>query len=151
VVEAAGWGTLWPMIQSDVTFGRALLEDISYGQIDRASFTDGLSDSQLGDLFIWLLEQYPPDNKMVSGAMGANDAIRFLRDRILEQLKRRSTFEACDAVARAELHLPQHRWLRRSFSPPERLQSTDEIRRFSSMPSCLLERVPNGRSSPHQR
>jgi hypothetical protein len=117
--DDAGWGTLWPMIQSDVTFGRAMLEDISYGQIDRASFTDSLSDSQLGDLFIWLLEQYPPDNRMVSGAMGPNDTIRFLRDGILEQLKRRSTFEACDALARAELHLPQHRWLRYHFDDAE--------------------------------
>jgi hypothetical protein len=117
--DDAGWDTLWPIIRSDRTFGRALLEDISYGQIDRASFTDGLSDAQLGDLFIWLLEQYHPDNRMVCGAMGPTDTIRFLRDGILEQLKRRSTFEACDALARAELHLPQHRWLRYHFDAAE--------------------------------
>lgn len=117
--DDAGWSTLWPMIQSDVPFGRVLLEDISYGQPDRASFTDSLSDAQLGNLFIWLLEQYPPDNRMVSGAVGPMDTIRFLRDGILEQLKRRSTFAACDALARAELHLPQHRWLRYHFDAAE--------------------------------
>jgi hypothetical protein len=117
--DDAGWGTLWPMIQSDIAFGRALLEDISYGPIDRASFTNVLSDFQLGDLFIWLLEQYAPDNRLVSGAMGPTDTIRFLRDGMLEQLKRRSTFEACDSLARAELHLPQHRWLRYHFDAAE--------------------------------
>ena len=117
--DDAGWGTIWPMIQSDGPFGRALLEDISYAQAHRASFTAALSDAHLGDLFIWLLEQYPPDDRMVSGAMGPMDTIRFLREGVLEQLKRRSTFEACDALARAELHLPQHRWLRYHFAAAE--------------------------------
>jgi hypothetical protein len=110
--DDTGWGTIWSMIRSDASFGRALMADVSYGLNSRASsFTNRLSDAELGDLFTWLLEQYPPDDGMVSGAMGPTDTIRFLRDGILEQLKARSTFEACDALARAKLHLPQHRWL----------------------------------------
>jgi hypothetical protein len=42
-----------------------------------------------------------------------------LRDGSLEKLKRRATFEACDALARAELRLPQYRWLRFHFDEAE--------------------------------
>ncbi|MGA2964093.1 MAG: hypothetical protein ABSD96_20695, partial [Candidatus Korobacteraceae bacterium] len=117
----AAWHFLWPIIREDAAFGRKLLEAVSYRRPDRASFTAGFSDEQLGDFYGWLLEQYPPDDRMVSGAMGPTDTIRFLRDGTLEQLKKRATFEACDALARTELRLPQHRWLRYHFDEAELL------------------------------
>ena len=45
--------------------------------------------------------------------------VRMLRDGSLEKLKRRATFDACDALARAELRLPQYRWLRFHFDEAE--------------------------------
>jgi hypothetical protein len=117
--DDAGWSTLWPIIKCDVEFGRRLLEDVSFGQPDRASFTTCLNDAELGELYTWVLEQYPPQDHLVSGFMGPRDTIRFLRDGLLEQLKKRSTFEACDAISRAELRLPRHRWLRYHFDQAE--------------------------------
>jgi hypothetical protein len=56
---------------------------------------------------------------MVSGAVGPVDTIRFFRDGALEILKKRGTFEACDAIARIELRLPQSKWLRYHFDEVE--------------------------------
>ncbi len=119
--DDAAWKTLWPLIQTDTNYGRQLLEGVSYGYDDKASFTNCLSDVELGELYIWLLEQYPPDERMASGAVGPVDTVRMLRDGSLEKLKRRATFDACDALARAELRLPQYRWLRFHFDEAELL------------------------------
>jgi hypothetical protein len=117
--DDAAWKTLWPLIQTDTNYGRRLLEGVSYGFDDKASFTNYLNDVELGELYLWLLEQYPPDGRMVSGAVGPVEMVRMLRDGSLEKLKRRATFEACDALASAELRHPQYRWLRFHFDEAE--------------------------------
>jgi hypothetical protein len=118
--DDASWDVLWPLIQADTQFGRKLLEGVSYGSTDKNSFTAKFSDVQLGALYSWLLEQYPPGgDRRASGAMGPIDTIRFLRDGTLERLKQRATFEACDALARTELRFPQYRWLRYHFDIAE--------------------------------
>lgn len=116
----ASWDVLWPLIQANAEFGRELLESVSYGFDEKNSFTTKLGDGQLGDLYSWLLEQYPPENdRRVSGAMGPMDTIRFLREGTLERLKQRATFEACDALAQTELRFPQYRWLTYHFDLAE--------------------------------
>ena len=118
--DDASWDVLWPLIQADTQFGRKLLEGVSYGSTDKNSFTAKFSDVQLGALYSWLLEQYPPGgDRRASGAMGPIDTVRFLRDGTLERLKQRATFEACDALARTELRFPQYRWLRYHFDIAE--------------------------------
>jgi hypothetical protein len=118
--DDASWDVLWPLIQADTRFGRELLEGLSYGSLEKDSFTSKFSDVQLGALYSWLLEQYPPgSDRRASGAMGPIDTIRFLRDGTLERLKQRATFEACDALARTELQFPQYRWLRYHFDVAE--------------------------------
>jgi len=113
VGEEAAWGVLWPFIQQDAPYGRALLESVSYPHTPDRAFGSGLTDNQLEDLYGWFLEQYPPANdRQVSGAVGPVDTMRFLRDGTLELLKKRGTFEACDGLARVELRFPQYRWLR---------------------------------------
>lgn len=119
--DDAAWKTIWPLIQMDANYGRQLLEGVSYGYDDKGSFANCLSDVELGDLYIWLLEQYPPDGQMAFGAVGPVDTVRMLRDESLEKLKRRASFDACDALARAELRLPQYRWLRFHFDEAESL------------------------------
>jgi hypothetical protein len=118
--EEKAWQVLWPLISSDAGYGRELLEDISYGRADRTSFGTGLADAELEALYGWMVEQYPPANdRMASGAMGPADTIRFLRDGALETLKRRGTFEACDAIARIELRFPEYKWMRHHFDAAE--------------------------------
>lgn len=120
VSEEAAWEFLWPIIQEDAPFGRELLESASYGRADKGAFAANFSNNQLEEFYGWLLEQYPPANdRMVSGAVGPVDTVRFLRDGTLELLKKRGTFEACDVLARVELRFPQFRWLRLHFDEAE--------------------------------
>jgi hypothetical protein len=119
-VDGASWDVLWPLIQADTQFGRELLEGVSYGSLEKGSFTAKFSDEQIAELYAWLLEQYPPgDDPRAFGAMGPTDTIRFLREGTLERLKQRATFEACDALARVELRFPQYRWLGYHFDAAE--------------------------------
>ena len=118
--EDKAWPILWPIVQADANFGRALPEDVSYSRPDRRAFGAGFTEAQLEDLYVWLAEQYPPPNDLrASGAMGLVDTVRFLRDGTLEVLKRRGTFEACDSLARIELRLPQAKWMRYHFDEAE--------------------------------
>ena len=118
--EEKAWPVLWPIIQSDANYGRALLEGFAYGRPDRSSFGAGFTEVELEDFYGWMAEQYPPANdRMASGAMGPVDTIRFLRDGVLEILKKRGTFEACDAIARIELRFPQYKSMRFHFDEAE--------------------------------
>jgi hypothetical protein len=118
--EEKAWHVLWPVIQTDTNFGRALLEGFSYGRPDRTSFGAGFTEAELEEFYGWMVEQYPPtDDRPVSGAVGPVDTIRFLRDGALEVLKKRGTFEACDALAHIELRFPQYKWMRYHFDEAE--------------------------------
>lgn len=118
--EQRAWPVIWPAIQSDTAFGRELLESVSYGRSDGASFSAGFTESELEALYIWLTETYPPtEDRVASGAIGPVDTIRFLRDGSLEVLKKRGTFAACDAIARVELRFPGYRWMRYHFDEAE--------------------------------
>lgn len=118
--EEKAWHVLWPIIQGDANYGRELLEGFSYGRPDRTSFGTGFTELELEEFYGWMVEQYPPTNdRMASGAMGPADTIRFLRDGVLEVLKKRGTFEACDAIAHIELRFPQYKWMRFHFDEAE--------------------------------
>jgi hypothetical protein len=120
--DDASWNLLWPLVQEDVEFGRKLLEDVSYASFGTGSFSMKLRDEQLGELYAWLLKQYPPNtDRRASGAVGPVDTARQLRDATLDQLKRRATFDACDALAQIELRFPEHRWLGYHFHEGETL------------------------------
>jgi hypothetical protein len=118
--EEKAWHVLWPIIQTDTNFGRALLEGFSYGRPDRTSFGTGFTEAELEEFYGWMVEHYPPtDDRPASGAVGPVDTIRFLRDGALEVLKKRGTFEACDALAHIELRFPQYKWMRYHFDEAE--------------------------------
>lgn len=118
--EEKAWNVLWPIVQTDTNFGRTLLEGFSYGRPDRTSFGAGFTEAELEEFYGWMVEHYPPtDDRHVSGAVGPVDTMRFLRDGALEVLKKRGTFEACDALAHIELRFPQYKWMRYHFDETE--------------------------------
>lgn len=117
------WSTIWPLMERDVAFGRALLEKTSYADPTHSSFTRGLTDVQLGQLYIWTVGQYPYQETADRGygMMSPHDTIRFLRDGALEQLKKRASFSACDCLATAIIRFPQYSWLRYHLDEAEAL------------------------------
>jgi hypothetical protein len=121
--DDAAWNVVWPQIERNPPFGRSVLERTSYTDGVHATFIANLSESDLGMLFIWLLEQYPFSNSGGGGfgVMGPADTIRFLRDGSLEQLKRRASFAACGALADAMTRFPGYEWLRFHLDEAETL------------------------------
>ena len=121
--EDAGWSAVWPLVEHDVAFGRALMERASYADPTHVSFTKGLTDEQLATLYRWLLTQYPitDSNQLGSGIVGPHDTIRFLREGVLERLKKRASFVACEELTTTLIRFPQYPWLRFHIDEAETL------------------------------
>lgn len=121
--DDAAWPAVWPQFEQDRLFGRSVLESVSYIDPSHVSFTRCLTDTDLGRLYHWLLEQYPvlDTDYGRSGAMGPGDTIRFLREGCIEQLKRRASFEACDGLANTMTRFPDYKWLQFHLDEAEAL------------------------------
>ena len=108
----AGWAKLWPVIRENNPLGRAIVESVTYGHPGGTNFTSKLSEAELGELYLWMVESYPPiGRKPGFGAVGPGDTAAMFRDGLLETLKKRGTFAACDAMRRVMGKLPQYGWL----------------------------------------
>lgn len=118
--EDAGWPDVWPIFRDYPEFGRFAIESISYAYGGHPNFVEKLNEAEVGDLYTWLLVQYPPSagDHRVSGAVGPKDTVVMFRDQTLENLKRRATFSACDALRDVMSKLPQYRWLACSWRKP---------------------------------
>jgi len=77
----------------------------------------------LGKLYLWMVRNYPyADHRgLRSGAMGPMDTAVMLRDGILEHLKKRASFAACDALRDIVGKLPQYPGLRHQLEEAEAL------------------------------
>src|ERR1019366_2994530 len=59
----ADWPNIWPIIRDHPEFGRSLIGSISYGHTGTADFLlQKLTEEQLGELYAWLLVNYPPSS-----------------------------------------------------------------------------------------
>lgn len=118
----AAWEIVWPVIEQNSQVGRAVIASVSYADPSRGGFIRKLSEQRLGQLYIWMVRNYPVmDRTGVAGAMGPEDTAMMLRDGILEHLKQRGTFAASDAIRNAMQSLPDHTWLRHHLSEAEAL------------------------------
>jgi hypothetical protein len=118
----AGWPFVWPILSTRTEFARHLVESLSYSNPGAVHFIRKLTEPELGDLYAWMLRNYPAaDTSFRSGAMSPVDvAVRF-RDSILEHLKQRRNFAACDAIRAAMESFPQYPWLRYHLDQAELL------------------------------
>lgn len=106
----ASWSTVWPILRDHNNFGRELVESLCYGMAGELPFVDKLTESQVGELYIWMVRNYPFAERR-SGAMGPADMASFFRDSLLEGLKKRCNFAACDAIRGIMAKFPEHGWL----------------------------------------
>jgi hypothetical protein len=108
----AGWAKVWPIISEHIEFGRLIIESISYADLGHAGFVDKLTEAQLGELYLWTVRNYPiTERRWGAGAVSPSEAAGMFRDSILEHLKRRSTFAACDAIRHVMQVIPQYAWI----------------------------------------
>jgi len=106
----AGWSKIWPAFRSDYKFGKDVILAIqnSVG-LRSAGIEFRLMENQLTDLYLWLAKQYPysedPD-EMSGHFVTPREEIGKWRDSILDQLKKKGTFEACEGLNRIVAKLP---------------------------------------------
>ena len=118
----AGWAKIWPIIKEKKPIGREIVESVSYGHAGGTTFIAKLSEAELGEFYLWMVETYPyAERKLGFGAMGPSDTAVMLRDGVLEQLKKRGTFAACDAMRGVMEKLPQYGWMRHHLEEAESL------------------------------
>jgi hypothetical protein len=118
----AGWAKIWPIIKEKKPIGRGIIESVSYGHPGGTNFIAKLSEAELGEFYLWMVETYPyGERKLGFGAMGPSDTAVMLRDSVLEHLKKRGTFAACDAIRSVMEKLPQYGWMRHHLEEAESL------------------------------
>jgi predicted NACHT family NTPase len=111
----SSWSFIWALIQQDSSFGREVLELVAYPYSDGIQLN--LTESQLTNLYIWLVHQYPYDedpdhsNEAMEYSVTARDCIARLRNSVLSQLEERGTSEACAEIKRLIQELPHITWL----------------------------------------
>ncbi len=111
----SSWSFIWALIQQDSSFGREVLELVAYRYSHGIQLN--LTESQLADLYVWLVHEYPYDedpdhsNEVMAYSVTARDGIARLRDSVLSQLKERGTPETCAEIQRLIQELPDIIWL----------------------------------------
>lgn len=109
--DDAGWAIVWPTMQQASAFGRAVVEDVAYRAnfgVHRVSVAQVLPESELADLYAWLIGHYPyAEDPVVDGYIGPRHSIAQWRDGILAQLVERATPAACAALRRLADTMPQ--------------------------------------------
>lgn len=151
----AGWSIVWPAIQQDTEFGRKLIELMAYEK-DMFETKAGklLTENQLADLYIWIVHQYPhaddPDYNDEDCWVGYRLKIASFRDSLLNLIKQRGTYKACEAIQQIINEFPESNWLkwilheaqdimhRQTWKPPQ----PGEILKIASNQSIRL--VQNG-------
>lgn len=104
-----GWDVVWPAIKSDEKFGREVVTQVAWGlEEKRASMLYRLSESQLGELFIWLARQFPFEKDITA----ERDEVVNWRNSILQHLKQRGTLKGCETIQQIAQELPELDWLK---------------------------------------
>jgi hypothetical protein len=109
-----GWQKVWPIIQSDASLGKEIVESISYFPGDKSDFPMCLSETHLGAFYVWLVRQYPYVGSSNSGfgIISPARSVTMLRDSVLTTLKAKGTPEAIEALEGVVHDLPSLTWLR---------------------------------------
>ena len=128
----AGWSIIWPAVQRDTEFGKAVFVAIASVPERYGMNVAQLSEDQLADLYLWLERNYPHvEDPKIEGAHSVSDreSIAHWRDSLLIHLKNRGTIEAVKAMERIVKELPGLHWLRWTL-----LETRDLARRGTWVP-----------------
>jgi hypothetical protein len=108
---AEAWPVIWDLFASDTGFGKRVVEQATYHSFGNTPLVSVLTETQLGQLFRWMLAQYPVTRD--SGAAGAVSpqftAERF-RDTVLHKLIAYGTFEALEVLRALQADIPAFPW-----------------------------------------
>ena len=111
--DDAGWSTVWPATQRDAEFAGTLVDSIANDAHHSGRPQKCLSERQVADLYIWLVQQYPHSkyhlrsNREGLTSIGRVENIAFWRDDLLKELQGRGTVEACRQIERIAAKFPE--------------------------------------------
>jgi len=118
--EDAGWQKVWPVIQSDVEFGREVVLSLGHEYEYRGKAYKNLTIGQLSDFYIWLVRQFPysddPHHEGGAHWVGPREQVVHLRDGILDSIRNQGSFEACQAIQKIKDQFPELKWLNNVLS-----------------------------------
>ncbi len=118
VDSALYWRDIFAAIQANESWGRQVVEDISRGWNQSSPLQ--LADSELAELYDWLLEHYPPESiPLASGFVTPAQQVVFLEEQVLRSLVERGTTASVEAISRLVGKYPERPWLARQLSVSE--------------------------------
>jgi len=136
-----GWSIFFPAMQRDQAFATGVLARLVWHNSHIRAVGAKLTDEQIGDLYIWLSQQYPPaEDPYTDGIVKYRTAVGQWRDHLLTQLQLRGTERACREIERISSALPDQPWLtstllevkalarQRTWAPPQ----PEDIRTLAS-------------------
>ncbi|MBD2666924.1 hypothetical protein B6N60_04923 [Richelia sinica FACHB-800] len=140
--DSDDWLLIWSMIQQDTKFGRNVFEAIA----NRHSFGINLNitEVQLADLYIWMIQQYPPNEDPVCEGVHQitnREQISDFRNSILTQLKERGTSRSCLEIQRISKELPELTWMNRVLVEAQIIRRRKEWN--PPKPSEIFELISN--------
>lgn len=112
--EDADWNSLWPKIQSDVNFGKKVIEGVIFSDYHMRDISGGLvarklDEIALADLYVWLFRQYAPENdpKREGGfsKVTHEHKISDFRDSLPRRLAERGTKKSVEELERIQKEL----------------------------------------------
>jgi len=114
--EDAGWTFVWPAVLAEQAFGREVLMEVAHGLHHNATeVTSKMTEDQLGDLFVWLVKEFPySEDREYNGVYSPSkdDSVREFRDGVLRFLENRGTPGSVRALQGVTDSLPELDWLR---------------------------------------
>jgi hypothetical protein len=123
----AGWAKVWPIIKGNKPIARSIIESVASEQPAAINFIANVSDAELGEFYLWMAEAYPhAEPRLGFGFVGPSDTAAMFRDSLLESLKKRGTFAACNALRRIMEKLPHYSWM------PFQLEQAEEFARANT-------------------
>lgn len=116
--DLSSWSFIWSFIQQDTSFGREVLESGAYGYSH--GIKSNLTETQLADLYLWLVCQYPYEEDTDYSNCGAHNVTRRdcmgdLRNSTLSQLQEKGTSLACAKIQHLIQELPALFWLKKTL------------------------------------
>lgn len=163
--EPHSWSFLWTLIQQNTQFGREVLEAASFGYVYGVCLN--LGESQLADLYVWLVHQYPysedtdDSNAVMARFISNQDRLAGLRDSVLSQLREMGTIQACTEIERIITEFPEMVWLkkvllsaqinvrRKTWQPMEPEAILQLVESYQPSIQKTLEKIMSEQSSPN--
>ncbi|MCX6590636.1 MAG: hypothetical protein NTZ56_03845 [Acidobacteria bacterium] len=104
--SASDWELIWTAIQSDAKLGMRIFLHAGWpGHLEGLS--PHLSELQLANLFLWMMQRVPThDDIPLNGVVNSQHVLQGWRGRVLNQLTRMGTLEACEQIRRIVAELP---------------------------------------------